>query len=249
MVLCPYGNGINYINHNQTLANVRIRWAEGFDIVHNQTLVEDGTVNDLIWNYKPQLAFDYIALRDIGSGEELYLDYGNMWEAAWQRHVANWKPVPGAEEYQAGLDMNMRHGSIPMFTTEENATAIHPYPEHLVIRGHKVLRGDAFLEEGNNPLDFGYPVRILERFHTVNEHYYTIEIGIPSEATDEKSNGGFRDKEANLTWFVRENIPRNAIAFFDKHGYTDIHLPNAFRQFIGIPDDIFPTNWKNERST
>jgi len=249
MVLCPYGNGINYINHNQTLANVRIRWAEGFDIVHNQTLVENGTVNELMWNYKPQLALDYIALRDIKPGEELYLDYGNMWEAAWQRHVANWKPVRGADKYIAGLDINLQHGTVPIRTMNEQAT--NPYPEHLLIRAHRVLRDIAYVKEGQfqwTLLDFGYEARILERYVTANEHYYTLEIGIPSEAViqaDEKSDGAFSNKEADLTWYLREKVPRYAVAFFDKHGYTDIHLPNAFRHILGIPDDIFPTKWKN----
>jgi hypothetical protein len=91
LLLCPYGNGVNYINHNQTQANVRFRWAEGFGVMHNETLINEGTLEDM--SVTPQLAFDYIALRDIQEGEELFLDYGDSFEAAWQRHVANFKPV------------------------------------------------------------------------------------------------------------------------------------------------------------
>jgi hypothetical protein len=47
MLLCLYGNGVNYINHNQTQANMKIRGAQDFDIVHNATLVEKGLVQDL----------------------------------------------------------------------------------------------------------------------------------------------------------------------------------------------------------
>jgi hypothetical protein len=54
-----------------------------------------------------------------------------------------------------------------------------------------------------------------------------------------------RDREANVTWLRRENVPRSALSFFDKPGRTDMHLPNAFRHMIGIPDEIFPKQWKN----
>jgi hypothetical protein len=39
-----------------------------------------------------------------------------------------------------------------------------------------------------------------------------------------------RDREANLTWVRRERVPRLAIVFYDKPGYTDMHLPSAFRE-------------------
>merc|ERR1712038_2095300 len=33
------------------------------------------------------------ALRDIEPKEEIFLDYGEDWEAAWENHVKNWKPI------------------------------------------------------------------------------------------------------------------------------------------------------------
>lgn len=41
------------------------------------------------------------------------------------------------------------------------------------------------------------------------------------------------------------NVARQAIHFFVKPYQTDQQLPNTFRHFIGISDDIFPTKWKN----
>jgi hypothetical protein len=73
-LLRPYGNGVNYINHNQTQANVKTRWAEDCKIVHNATVVEEEVPQKLWWQCKPQLAFDSIALRDIKKDEELFLD-------------------------------------------------------------------------------------------------------------------------------------------------------------------------------
>jgi hypothetical protein len=91
------------------------------------------------------------------------------------------------------------------------------------------------------------PAKILYR--VVNEtaqqpqDSYTVQIGIVGQAA--ASNIRTRDREANVTWEHRENVPRSALSFFDKPGRTDMHLPNAFRHAIGIPDDIFPKQWKN----
>jgi hypothetical protein len=70
-----------------------------------------------------------------------------------------------------------------------------------------------------------------------------LQVGIISQQA--KLDRESRDREADVTWVHRENVPRSAVAFFDKPGWTDIHLPNAFRHVIGIPDDIFPDQWKN----
>jgi hypothetical protein len=244
LLLCPYGSGVNYINHNQTQANVKIRWAEDFDIVHNATLVREGLVEELIWQYRPQLAFDYIALRDIEKGEELFLDYGDSFEAAWQNHVANYKPPPEWNNFVDGLSINVHYHSV-QFRTEQEQKA-NPYPEHLQIRAHGALETNPDLKDGQylwTVNDYGLPVRILERHVSATKHAYTLEIGIiPTENYQDKDT---RDREANLTWVRRERVPRHAVVFYDKPGYTDMHLPGAFRHLIGIPDEIFPKQWKN----
>jgi hypothetical protein len=49
--------------------------------------------------------------------------------------------------------------------------------------------------------------------------------------------------------FTREHyarhVPRSAIVFIDKPYTSHVHHINAFRHEIGIPDDIFPTAWKD----
>jgi hypothetical protein len=246
MLLCPYGNGVNYINHNQTQANVKIRWAQDFDIVHNATLVKKGFVEELMWQYKPQLAFDYVGLRDIGEGEELFLDYGDNFEAAWQRHVANFKPPPEWNDFIDGMTINVKYHNVQIKTEQEQK--VNPYPKHLQIRAHGGLETIPDLKEGMfawTVNDYGLPARILERHVSPTEHTYTIEIGIiPTDNYDDKHT---RDREANLEWVRRERVPRSAIAFYDKPGYSDMHLPSAFHQLIGIPDEIFPEQWKNSQ--
>jgi hypothetical protein len=258
LLLCPYGNGVNYLNHNQTRANVGIRWPasaqSGFSM-HNTTQVEQGFVDDLMSNLKPQLALDYVALRDIKAGEELFLDYGDRFEEAWQRHAAQYRPVtPNADDYVDGFLMNFQKTNDPVRTEQEQES--HPYPDHIQIRAHPMLHQQKPVtttpesEKGTYTwvvTEYGLPAKILER--SVNEtaqqpqHSYTIQIGIVGQAA--AWNIRNRDREANVTWVDRENVPRSALSFFDKPSSTDMHLPNAFRHAIGIPDDIFPKQWKN----
>jgi len=79
IMLCPYGGGVNYINHNREAANVVIRWAENFSVLHNQTAVESGPFSMFSKRETAFLAFDYVATKDIAQDDELFLDYGNDW--------------------------------------------------------------------------------------------------------------------------------------------------------------------------
>jgi hypothetical protein len=42
------------------------------------------------------------------------------------------------------------------------------------------------------------------------------------------------------------NVVREAVAFVDQPGTTDIHIPHAFRHFIGLPDTTIPTIWRTD---
>ncbi len=42
------------------------------------------------------------------------------------------------------------------------------------------------------------------------------------------------------------NYSRSSIQFFVRRGMGDQYLPGVFRHKIGIPDDVFPSHWKNK---
>jgi uncharacterized short protein YbdD (DUF466 family) len=190
-------------------------------------------------------------LRAIQPGEELFMDYGDNFEHAWQRHAAKYRPVTGnAETYVEAMSLNIKHPDDPFRTEKEQE--LDPYPDYLQIRAHGLLEKIKDIKDGMyfwGIKDYGLPARVLERFLVNNgnhtAHYYTLEIGIIS--LQARRDRYTRDREANVTWVRRENVPRGAVAFFDKPGQTDLQLPNAFRFVIGIPDDIFPEQWKNAK--
>lgn len=68
-------------------------------------LIEDNTGS-------AQMTVDFVATKDIQKGEEIFMDYGLNWEAAWKTHLENWKPAsfpvgynfPGDYEGPGGLE-------------------------------------------------------------------------------------------------------------------------------------------------
>lgn len=87
LLLCPYGSGVNYINHNQTLANVKLQWAPNGIQTQNNSWFQKSTWDEEEVTITHSL-MDCAATRDIREGEELFLDYEmigklrgpNMWK-------------------------------------------------------------------------------------------------------------------------------------------------------------------------
>ena len=70
---------------------------------------------------------DLVATRDIQPGEELFLDYGNEWEEAWNRHLQTWKPADGIAVDALNNDLQT-----PLKTVSEQME--DPYPEGIKIK-------------------------------------------------------------------------------------------------------------------
>ena len=230
--LCPYGAGVNYINHNKTMANVKVQWAEDGKTSHNATWLEmdPQSMND---NYKPSLALDYVATKDIKEGEELFLDYGDVWETAWRAHLEQWEQSGVGrvwESYKSAFEYNREHGNDPLRTEEEQQ--VEPYPDNLQIRCHADLLYESesasdyeeMIWEGE---DWGYSCHVLEWDDTSDT--YTVAIA-------------FEDNNYSLR---RSGVPRVAIAFADTSYSTDMHLPGAFRHPLVLPDELLPRAWMN----
>jgi len=59
----------------------------------------------------------------------------------------------------------------------------------------------------------------------------------------------FEDQKTGVTEPVGKlnDVPRQAFKYFDRPYTSDTFLPNAFRHHIGIPDDMFPEAWRNDK--
>jgi SET domain len=247
LLLCPYGPMVNYVNHNQSAANVVLRWGRAETGNHMPALL-NGTVQALQESdARAKLAMEMIAVRDIAEGEEILLDYGDEWEAAWNAHVANWKPVADSAAYRSAAqwqgDKTTRLRTV--FEELEGKT----YPDNIELQCDSALHTDSFeckeqYQEGNLETYLWHndaawwPCTVLRyRVGEAGDFLYTVHMF-------EKAAGGGISNSVLV-----KDVPRLAFHFVDRPYTSDAFLPNAFRHDIRIPDSIFPQAWRNLRNT
>jgi SET domain len=246
LLLCPYGPMVSYVNHNQTLANVRLRWGRSESGNHMPTLLESSLAY-LETDATAKLAMELIAIRDIQEGEEIFLDYGHEWETAWQAHVDNWEPVANSESYRSAAQLE-----------DDNVTRLRTAfeeIEHPTYADSLQLKCDSSV--------YSFPAECLEHYQNGTlEHFLwktdlawwpcsILRYRMDNETGDylytihlyETTEDGTTITNSNLI----EDVPRAGIHFADKPYTSDVFLPNAFRHDIRIPDDIFPVAWRNLR--
>jgi hypothetical protein len=252
ILLCPYGAGVNNINHHSTGANVRVQWAPEGSTNHNATWF-NMPPESMEGEYGTKLVLEYVATRDIAQGEELLMDYGPSWQMAWERHVDDWSKgnVSTTEEacgqgYTSVFDFNRacRHGYFSAFQfnalygkdllrTAKQQEA-DPYPINLLMRCHPSL---------TNP---GWDPTTLT--------WMAWDKGFQCTVTDREDDGEsgsyvvsyvWQDANGQRTTKNLGGVPRHAIAFVDRPYSTDLHLPWGFRHPLGIPDEIMPAAWRN----
>ena len=131
LFLIPYGPLAQLINHNQTQANVRVQWAKHGEMSQNHAWLTKSP-EAIFPSATPGLFWDFIAMREIQPGEEIFLDYGDDWEKAWTEHVKNWKPPIDAEDYISARQWVQENPDAMLRTEEEQG--IDPYPDNFEMR-------------------------------------------------------------------------------------------------------------------
>jgi hypothetical protein len=231
MLLSPYGPVFNMINHNQTLANVKLQWASTERSNHHPDLLERG-VSHFDTLSSSVLAMEVVALRDIQPGEEIFLNYGDEWEEAWQTHISTWEPIEGAATYVSSMQLNKAQE--PLRTVFEAIDDPYPDSVFLVVNqafGDRSIRkrGTTITDEMMDDFDW-VPCEILRRREGDEPDEYLYALS-------------FSDNDG----VVLEDFPRRAFKFYDKSSTSDAFNSNVFRHDIRIPDDLFPDTWKNNK--
>lgn len=227
VMLTPYGAGVNYINHGgKDKANVKLRWPDKELIAHKPEYLTR-TPYDLSNTLdKIGLSFEYIAIRDIEEGEEVFLDYGDEWEAAWEAHVAQWKPVEGAFYYVHSSEWEEK----TYRTVAEQST--NPYPSNLHTMCHEsyTLAADGTYQwvDVLRQMPYRLYCKVLERSDDEKKPLYKVELAWEGGETS-----------------VVHNVPEDGVFLYDRAFSADWHLPNVFRHEIGLADDILPEAWNN----
>jgi hypothetical protein len=99
MLLCPYSNA-NLLNHcskrrpglhpcgERHRPNAKLRWSKWDQGTF--TWIEKSLDDIRELKGRVPLSLDVVATKNIQEGEELYLDYGEEWEDAWEDHLREW---------------------------------------------------------------------------------------------------------------------------------------------------------------
>jgi len=233
LLLVPYATGVNLVNHGgKNKSNVRFQWSSSS--LHLGTEMRDRSIQELMKN-PYGLLIELIAIRDIEEGEEIFVDYGDEWQVAWEQHVTHWKaPLESNYIYATEYNKNME----VLRTHQELAT--NPYPPNIrttcfhefdqTARVPVVWRPMPGVQEYKNL----YPCHILD--HNTETNSYTVLI------QSQESLLATNEIPPN---YVVEEVPRSAIKLADILRSSDQHSPAAFRHEIRISDEIFPDTWKD----
>jgi hypothetical protein len=245
MVLYPYGQGVNLINHSRQHANVFLRWSSKST---NHLSWLDMSVDQLFRLAKPGgLILEVVALRPIAAGEELFLDYGEEWEDAWNEHISNWRPVSGADKYVYPAEMDE---SVQLLTMAEQKA--QPYADNLITM---CVVSDKRRASKNEPIVWREPDRdwwrslafchILDReMGPSGEYVYIISALLDYRTYRKETTLEYNENIPLEQLYIETGVPRRAIRFVEKPYKDDEHLLNAFRHPIGFPDELTPDAWK-----
>jgi hypothetical protein len=231
LLLCPYGLLNGHINHSSKKANAKLQWSLGTGRMRHEEWL-NMSIDEWGDEFHAGLAFDIVALRDISKGQEILIDYGDAWEAAWRDHVAHFDSR-GTENFVFAARLE-EDPTLKIRTMYEGS--YDKQHKRIQCRTHfAYLRGlyRSFLEPTEPGL---HECRVVERDENNDTSTYTVEF------MEYWSEGGFCYSEVlAILW----DLPRDVFYFADQPYSRPHSRRSSFRHEMGIPDTIFPEKWKN----
>ena len=196
---------------------------------------------------------DFIATKDIEPGQEVFLDYGESWQKAWDNYVQKWSPPVNSKDWVSASEMNKaaEQSYNILLTTKEQK--IDPYPSTVEMWCYYNL---PLLTEGSpvtaswEPAEAvrrNHPCDILSREDNGDSTSYTVNF---LEQNSHLGSYGNKDKIPGIPkgcGLTVSGMPGEAIKFVDQRYSSDIFLPSFSTRDCGIvvPDNIWPEAWKN----
>lgn len=251
--LLPYSSNINFINHDSQSPNVELRWSTS-KTLHNRRDLLELSYKEVVGS-EFGLLMEFVALRDIQPHEEILLHYGETWERTWLEHLDSWKPISGAESYISAEDaMN----SMGILTMDEQT--LNPYPDNVQTACYFIFSdgtthdedkddgGSIWLTWDESNYECLRWCNILERNEEVSDDGERVSYSYNALMLPQDSN---LDEECILSTdkkiYVLE-IPSEAVTLVDRSFSRDQYIPNAFRHYIQLSDDLYPELWRVDRS-
>jgi hypothetical protein len=201
---------------------------------------------------------------------EIFMDYGDKWEAAWQEHVKHWSPPAtgsGFDKYTSPAELNANTGVVDEhFMTNNLRETQETFEDTNIFTGCLYWRTqlDTMGAWARLKPDANWKVLsdedILERYSDdgsfyngdYEKHYdHTYWRCSIIRSQDDglvvriEPSWGLDTawNEKNLPRFLT-NYPVSSIRYFNTPYTSDQFLPGAFRRFIELRDDMLPEHWK-----
>lgn len=242
----PISPIVNFINHNSS-PNARLQWSTHKILKHDKA-TWDYSVSEVM-NFKSNMViFEIEAITDIKKGDEIFIHYGEDWVQAWAIYESMWEEKYRNQRWPLRAeDVKITFKEKP-YPVEENNLLPPGVATACFIKCDVLPDGQPQETEDGTPIqqwvgpveyeDFSGALLtmcdLLDR-HDDNQgsYNYTVIARI------------MVDGQADVTQVV--NVPHSAVTVVDTPYSGDLHWPEAFRHFIGIPNEIFPQNWRDLR--
>ena len=197
----------------------------------------------------PVLVVDLVALADIQEGDEIFIDYGEDWEAAWQHHVANWSSPCDS----SAVDPVIPSSAVGQMNRDKHNSQYHAWSSyHMTV----CITNDRTRPIGDVPrggsMEIGSSITVSwddEAFPLSQTPGPRVPCRILASNGDGSLDvllfeaGGSGDGERRAV-FRNHNLPDESVFFVHKPMTSDQFDPKSFRHSIGIPGHIIPDLWK-----
>lgn len=249
MLFFPSGSVSALINHS-IKPNSKLQWSN--HPAHQRQW----------YNYAPKdllaqdtlyigLHIEIVALRDIKEGEEITIDYGPEWVQAWDEHVKQWKKKLDNGEISKewpirAVDLNEEYQGKTFKSPKELDK--DPYPSNVMLKCFMQVNAGMSPEkiDGRPVREWAEPKNGIFDSDTLDDCVVIdYEKADSSSGTMPFNYTVSLARESGASTLVK-NVPHRAFVFVDKPGTGDQFTSEAFRHYIGIPDEIFPEGpWRD----
>jgi hypothetical protein len=254
----PAGAMTNYINHGGKIANVKMIWTT--KAWSNAEVARNTSIEELSQFGPIDMILELVATRPIKKGEEVLLDYGDRWEAAWKEHVSTWKAA--TTNFKTAMALNEIHHGIgkpphPFLTESEIVDDKNDEMKNVLLKCLILYDEDKVdrirNQDGTRTKVYSWiphPVAGESRLKTDNaiRGVNRADCVIVDRSGDERS--GYKyvvtpSAEADAKKILVKNVPHYAIRYVDKPYTNPQNELGTFRHTIQFPDYIFPKAWRD----
>ena len=206
LLLCPYGQYTNLINHDTRDPNTKIVWS---DKMRNEEWLKQPIRE---WGHEGHsgLSFDYVAIRDIAEGEEITVDYGKEWEDAWQEHVRTFESSVPRPNYIPDYEWNnFEEIELPPIPTVSDPPerqligVLLSIKEEYLPQDHGIKQFRIGIQEEEKSGRNFFLCRVVER---QENGMYIVQVF-------ERPDGLFYDFSMDTVKLILHDIPREAFFF------------------------------------